>query len=98
MIRAILPCALFALASLGAQAQTLSMPDTTASGASLPGRGLSMETVEEQYGSPVRVIEAVGDPPITRWVYPEFTVYFEHQLVIHPVVRTRHTGHGVTAN
>ena len=98
MIRGILPCALFALASLGAQAQTVSMPDSNAAGAGLPGRGLSMESVEEQFGSPARVLEAIGDPPITRWVYPDFTVYFEHQYVIHPVPRTRHTGHSASAN
>jgi hypothetical protein len=28
----------------------------------------------------------VGDPPITRWVYDRFTVYFENDRVIHSVV------------
>jgi len=56
MIRGILPCALFALASLGAQAETVSMPDSGATGADLPGRGLSMEAVEETYGSPAGCI------------------------------------------
>ncbi len=27
----------------------------------------------------------MGDPPITRWVYPDFTVYFEYQYVINAV-------------
>ena len=98
MIRHILPGALLALTSLGAQADTLSMPDAGTAGGALPVRGLSMEAVEEQFGAPTRVLDAVGEPPITRWVYPEFTVYFEHQFVIHPVVRTRHTGHPVATN
>jgi hypothetical protein len=29
----------------------------------------------------------VGDPPITRWEYPGFVVYFEHHLVVHTVAR-----------
>ncbi|MDH3712593.1 MAG: hypothetical protein OET44_01955 [Gammaproteobacteria bacterium] len=98
MIRHILPGALLVMASFGAQAETVSMPDARAAGAELPGRGLSMDVVEEQFGAPARVLDAVGEPPITRWVYPDFTVYFEHQFVIHPVVRTRHTGHPVGAN
>jgi hypothetical protein len=27
----------------------------------------------------------VGQPPITRWVFPTFVVYFEYQHVIHAV-------------
>ena len=30
---------------------------------------------------------AVGEPPITRWDYPGFSVYFEHETVIHSVAR-----------
>ena len=98
MIRHILPGALFALASLGAQADTVSMPDSTAAGVDLPGRGLTMDVVEERFGAPTRVLDAIGEPPITRWVYPEFTVYFEDQYVIQPVLRSSHTGHTVSAN
>ena len=98
MIRHFLPGALFALASLGAQADTVSMPDSAAAGADLPGRGLTMDVVEERYGAPTRVIDAVGDPPITRWVYPQYTIYFEGEYVIQPVPRTRHTGHSVSVN
>jgi hypothetical protein len=28
----------------------------------------------------------VGDPPISRWVYDHFTVYFEYDKVLHSVV------------
>ena len=98
MILRILPGALIALAMASAHADTLSIPDNNPQGIELPNRGLSMEAVEERFGSPTRVIAAVGEPPITRWVYPSYTVYFEHEFVIHPVMRTRHTGHSVSAN
>lgn len=51
----------------------------------VPGRGMSMEQVEERFGSPAEKIERVGEPPIARWVYGSFTVYFEHDKVIHSV-------------
>ncbi len=50
-----------------------------------PARGTSMERVEAIYGPPSSRHAAVGDPPITRWDYPGFVVYFEHQFVIHAV-------------
>jgi hypothetical protein len=52
-----------------------------------PAGGMSMEQVEIQYGAPTRRYEPVGDPPITRWEYADFVVYFEYQLVIHSVAR-----------
>ncbi len=50
-----------------------------------PARGTSMDRVESTYGPPRSRHAAVGDPPITRWDYPGFIVYFEHQFVIHAV-------------
>jgi len=41
--------------------------------------------VEERFGTPRTKYDEVGDPPITRWVYPDFTVYFEYQYVINAV-------------
>jgi hypothetical protein len=55
--------------------------------ASRPARGLSMDRVEAQFGAPAERVGPVGEPPISRWEYPGFTVFFEHQLVIHAVVR-----------
>jgi hypothetical protein len=57
----------------------------SASQANVPARGMSMEKVEASYGTPSTRAPAVGEPPITRWEYPGFVVYFEHQLVIHAV-------------
>ncbi len=50
-----------------------------------PRRGMSMASVESRFGQPANRRSAVGEPPITRWDYPGFAVYFEHQLVIHAV-------------
>ena len=50
-----------------------------------PARGTSMDGVLSQSGEPEKKLDAVGQPPITRWIYPGYTVYFEHQTVIHAV-------------
>lgn len=50
-----------------------------------PSAGLSMSNVEATYGQPLRKFDAVGSPPITRWEYAEYIVYFEHQTVLHSV-------------
>lgn len=50
-----------------------------------PVRGLTMQQVEARFGSPVRRRAPVGDPPITRWEYADFIVYFEFKRVIHTV-------------
>ncbi len=52
----------------------------------VPQNGATMARVEQQFGAPQRRTPAVGDPPIARWVYPGFTVYFEYDKVIHSVV------------
>lgn len=48
----------------------------------LPVRGQSRASVQSQYGDPVSAKPAVGQPPISRWNYPEFSVYFEYEHVI----------------
>ncbi len=50
-----------------------------------PRSGQSMDKVRESFGDPRDVKPAVGEPPITRWTYAGFTVYFEHDRVIHAV-------------
>ncbi len=51
----------------------------------LPGKGMTKDSVEERFGSPADKIEAVGEPPISRWLYGSFIVYFEYDHVIHAV-------------
>ncbi|HJP39159.1 MAG: hypothetical protein QF483_03195 [Gammaproteobacteria bacterium] len=52
-----------------------------------PNRGMSMDTVESKWGKPVIKQASVGDPPISRWEYSSFIVYFEYRSVIHTVVK-----------
>jgi hypothetical protein len=51
-----------------------------------PARGMSMDQVAGKFGAPATKTPAVGQPPISRWEYPGFIVYFEHEHVIHSVV------------
>lgn len=52
-----------------------------------PTRGMTMERVVSRFGEPTTRHAAVGDPPITRWDYPGYSVYFENNLVLHSVER-----------
>ena len=58
----------------------------------MPARGMSMSQVESRYGAPQEKVAPVGGdsavhPPITRWIYPSFNVYFEHDKVISSVAQ-----------
>ncbi len=69
----------------------LQVPNPAASGADKPTSGMSMDKVEAKYGAPTRRVPPVGgasaaQPPITRWEYPGFTVYFENNHVVQTVV------------
>jgi hypothetical protein len=77
-------------AAAGASADTLLLEGISIEAATAdqrPRRGTSMETVEARYGAPSSRVGAVGEPPISRWEYPGFIVYFEHNLVLHAAVR-----------
>ncbi|MCG8669914.1 MAG: phosphodiesterase [Pseudomonadales bacterium] len=50
-----------------------------------PRRGLNKPQVEQRYGSPNDKVPAVGEPPISRWVYSDYTVYFDTDYVVHSV-------------
>ena len=57
----------------------------------LPERGVSMAQVEQRFGAPSERLDARGGqkgqwPTINRWVYPQFTVYFERDRVINAVL------------
>ena len=87
--------ALLVLAAPGAQADTLLIDGIDIDRQSVdmrPKPGMSMTAVESAYGAPSQRHAAVGGavvqhPPITRWDYPAFSVYFEHDRVIHAVAR-----------
>lgn len=76
----------FAAAPLSAETllvddQVLLKPATV----ELPVRGSSMKVVEARFGAPLQRHAAVGKPPITRWDYQGFSVYFEFDHVVHAV-------------
>jgi hypothetical protein len=50
-----------------------------------PTRGMSQESVQANFGAPQSMVAAIGEPPISRWEYAGFVVFFEHSLVIHSV-------------
>src|SRR5580693_3791324 len=53
--------------------------------APMPDRGMTMAQVAGKFGDPRSKTPAVGKPPISRWEYPGFVVYFEYDHVIHSV-------------
>ncbi|HEX3603432.1 MAG TPA: hypothetical protein VHU43_05020 [Steroidobacteraceae bacterium] len=77
------------LASGLAGAETIAVESGIAvkqSDVSTPSRGMTMDQVAGKFGAPATKVPAVGQPPISRWEYPGFVVYFEHEHVIHSVV------------
>lgn len=59
--------------------------------ATLPAHGQSKAQVEARFGAPQQKLDPRGGqraawPVIHRWVYPEFTVYFERERVINAVL------------
>ena len=52
-----------------------------------PRTGQTKEVVEARFGTALAVRGPVGDPPITIWDYPGYTVYFEYNHVIHTVLK-----------
>jgi hypothetical protein len=55
-----------------------------------PARGLTMTAVEAKFGAPSSKRAAVGaghrTPPITRWDYGQFAVFFENDRVIDAII------------
>ncbi|HEY1029620.1 MAG TPA: phosphodiesterase [Pseudomonas sp.] len=94
MHRLILLLALLIPASL--LAETLTIP-VGSQGAdiderNLPRKGESKRSVLERFGLADEEHAPVGQPPITRWDYREFSVYFEYDHVINSV-RHHHARH-----
>lgn len=51
-----------------------------------PRRSMSMDQVSQHYGQPVAAHPSVGEPPITRWDYGSYSVFFEYDLVLTSVL------------
>jgi hypothetical protein len=88
-VRALFLTALAAGAFGVVQAETLQMGTADKAArfdeAGKPTRGMSRAKVEAVYGTPASRQGPVGDPPISRWDYPGFAVFFEYDKVIHAV-------------
>ena len=95
MTRMVLPLviALAALAGLNAplQADVLLIEEVrTAEGMNLPANGMTQADVRARFGDPERSYAPVGDPPITRWDYSGWSVYFEYDKVLWSVLSKGH--------
>ena len=83
--------AMLALAALCgglAQAETMVVDDQVVvrpTTIERPTRGATMSAVEAKFGAPQTRHPAVGQPPITRWDYAAFSVFFENERVIDAV-------------
>jgi hypothetical protein len=65
--------------SLGNQADETAMVESQRG---FPSRGSSSKSVITAFGEPVSRSGPVGSPPISKWSYEDFSVYFEGDLVI----------------
>ncbi len=76
--------------SAGSWAEILTVPSyvvpNSSEGILRPTRGMSKSAVEQKFGTPKQKSTAVGEPPISKWTYPDFIVYFEYNHVIHSVI------------
>jgi hypothetical protein len=93
---ALLACCAFVAGGLFAgsvAAETLDMEGTDSAASlayddsSRPTRGMTQARVESTFGAPQKTDAPVGDPPISRWHYEKFIVYFEYDRVIHAVLK-----------
>lgn len=93
ILTASLALALAALAPV-VGAETLLVDRVQAEAAvALPSRGSSMAQVESRFGAPSQKLAPISgpnsrkhNPPITRWIYPGYEVYFEYNHVIDAVL------------
>jgi hypothetical protein len=88
---------LLASFSVGALADLLLIQQVRQAGAmDVPDNGLNMSEVEAAYGTPETKGGAVGTPPITRWTYERWSVYFEYDRVLYTVLHEGEVIDGVS--
>lgn len=63
-------------------------PINSPEGVPRPSRGMTMSQVKGKFGEPSVAHSRVGEPPITRWDYPDYSVFFEYSHVLTSVVHT----------
>ncbi len=92
MIKILVAASLLCSSSVFA-AHNLSPPpgtDETVTVVATPQKGQTMQAVVREFGAPSRKHAAAGGdtpkhPPITRWDYAGFSVFFEHAHVVDSV-------------
>lgn len=75
------------LSTTTVQADVLRIPISQQGSASIkmPTHGDKQAQVIQQFGEPSKRHASVGQPPISRWDYPGFSVYFEQSTVVNSV-------------
>lgn len=73
--------------SVGAQNLNIGSAEQSAatSPSAKPIRGMKSDQVRANFGIPQTIRNPVGNPPIIRWEYSNFVVFFEYDTVIHAV-------------
>lgn len=81
--------AISGLSSMPLVAEEIRVPIGQQAGSNIdaPRTGIEQRRVIEKYGQPLKRSATVGQPPISRWEYANFYVYFEYNRVIHSVAR-----------
>jgi hypothetical protein len=71
-------------------AETITLPigeQTKQSAMEMPQRSMNKQDVLRDFGDPQEIADAVGEPPISQWVYADYVVYFEDNWVLYSVVK-----------
>ena len=87
-IKIVLSTACLCAAACAAHAETVVVDGKVGivpSSVQTPARGSDMKAVEQRFGAPLTRHATVGKPPITRWDYQGFSVFFEGSKVISSV-------------
>lgn len=93
-IRSVIIALTFALLASSSASADVLLLDSIESAPAIPTpqRGLTMTEVRQQFGNPVTEYPTVSvnggpnQPPITRWDYDKYSVFFERDVVIDAVV------------
>lgn len=86
-------CTIFMIIAMFMQpaaAETVTIPGHSESSQAqvMPERGVNMESVLAEFGEPMQRVSAIGEPPISEWIYSGFRVYFEYEIVLHTIDMT----------
>ena len=71
-------------------AEVITLPlgeQTRQSDLDMPVRSMNKQDVRRDFGDPQEITDAVGEPPISQWVYADYVVYFEGNWVLYSVVK-----------